>query len=70
MLVRGYLWGSGGMGLSVVLGVCAYVRFIGALLSGLSGGRQASVAKWGTIERMSVGYVASCGFVYAGSRFV
>ena len=70
MLIRGSLWVSGGMGLSVVLGVVAYVRFIGALLSGLSGGRQANVAKWGTIERMSVGYVTSYRFVCAGSRFV
>ena len=51
-------------------GVKTDVWFIGALLSGLSGGRQAKVAKWGTVKRVSVGYVASYRFVCAGPRFV
>ena len=38
MLTRGYLWVSGGTGPGVAFEVYAYVGFIGALLSGLSGG--------------------------------
>ena len=70
MLVRGYVWVARGMGLSGVLGVVAYIRFIGALLSRLSGSRQTEITKRGTIRRLSVGYVASYRFVCAGPRFV
>ena len=70
MLIRGSLWVSGGTSPGVAFGVNTYAGFIGALLSGLSSRRQASVAKRGTMKGVSVGYVTSYRFVCAGSRFV